>query len=139
MFGFNVSTIAPLSPPGTLTMFARKMRAFCSLCGQSRAGVAQRVNTAFLLLKPSRALLSKHKTSLAEALGPQQFAVGTAAGTELLGHSARALTPGQRVTESPSADPGQKVTFRQSADSAKKVTPRPSDDPRPESNTPPER
>ena len=38
-----------------------------------------------------RALVTPRKHALAEALGRHQFAVGTAAGTELLAHSARAL------------------------------------------------
>ena len=39
-----------------------------------------------------RLLVSTRKKELAEALGRRQFAVGTAAGTEVLGHSVRALT-----------------------------------------------
>ena len=37
-------------------------------------------------------LASTRKKELAEALGPRQFAVGTAAGTEVLAHTVRALT-----------------------------------------------
>ena len=39
-----------------------------------------------------RALLAPRKSELAEALGRQQFAIGTKAGTELLAHTVRALT-----------------------------------------------
>lgn len=39
-----------------------------------------------------RILVRKRKAELAEALGPQQYAVGTAAGTELMAHTVRALT-----------------------------------------------
>ena len=43
-----------------------------------------------------RVLLRKHRGGLTQALGPQQFAIGTATGTELFGHSVWAL---------PEADP----------------------------------
>jgi hypothetical protein len=39
-----------------------------------------------------RLLASTRKKELAEALGPRQFAIGTAAGTEVLAHTVRALT-----------------------------------------------
>ena len=39
-----------------------------------------------------RLLVSTRKSELADALGRRQFAVGTAAGAEVLGHSVRALT-----------------------------------------------
>ena len=39
-----------------------------------------------------RLLVSTRKTELADALGRRQFAVGTAAGAEVLSHSVRALT-----------------------------------------------
>jgi len=39
-----------------------------------------------------RVLASTRKKELADALGPRQFAVGTAAGTEVLAHTVRALT-----------------------------------------------
>jgi len=39
-----------------------------------------------------RLLVSTRKQELAAALGPRQFAVGTAAGTEVLAHTVRALT-----------------------------------------------
>ena len=39
-----------------------------------------------------KALVSTRKKDLADALGRHQYAIGTAAGTELLAHTARALT-----------------------------------------------
>ncbi len=39
-----------------------------------------------------KALVSTRNEEFAEALGRHQFAIGTAAGTELLAHTARALT-----------------------------------------------
>ena len=35
--------------------------------------------------------MAEQAKQLADSLGPQQFAIGTAAGTEVLGHTARAL------------------------------------------------
>ena len=40
----------------------------------------------------ARLLVRDRKQELATALGPQQFALGTAAGTELLAHTVRAST-----------------------------------------------
>ena len=61
------------------------------LCKPS-GGVRPIAAPSILRRLAGRVLVRKRKTELAEALGPQQFAVGTAAGTELLAHTVRALT-----------------------------------------------
>ena len=55
-------------------------------------GVRPIAAPAILRRLAGKALVSKRRRELAEALGHHQYAIGTAAGTELLAHTVRALT-----------------------------------------------
>ncbi len=59
---------------------------------KSGGGVRPIAAPSLLRRLTGRLLVSTRKKELAEALGRRQFAVGTAAGAEVLGHSVRALT-----------------------------------------------
>ena len=79
---------------GNLPASAADALALSKLTALKKPGGGVRPIAAPSLLRrlAGRLLVSTRKTELASALGRQQFAVGTAAGAEVLGHSVRALT-----------------------------------------------